>query len=163
MNLHDLSYRRLRRGGGAVCLALFGMRSYWEMDEDVVCDIIKKARLLPEQERAFVLSMLMDYYECADKGYGMQGFNAVERKRFPHLKEEDRIVPEMEFGLDRAKKEGIQQGLRKGKQQGKLLGIEQGKLEMVKRFLLAGFDEQEVCKAAQLSKQELAQIKRSLD
>ena len=133
------------------------------VDEDVVHEIIKKARLLPEEERAFVLSMLMDYYECADKGYGMKGFNAVERKRFPHLKEEDRIVPEMEFGLDRAKKEGMQQGLRKGKQQGKQLGIEQGKLEMVKRFLLAGFDEQEVCKAAQLSKQELDQIKRSLD
>ena len=139
------------------------MRSYWEMDEDVVCDIIKKARLLPEEERAFVLNMLMDYYECADKGYGMKGFNAVERKRFPHLKEEDRIVPDMEFGLDRAKKEGMQQGLRKGKQQGKQLGIEQGKLEMVKRFLQAGFDEQEVCKAAQLSRQELVQIKRSLD
>ena len=163
VSLHDLSYRRLRRGGEAVCLALFGMRSYWEMGEDVVYEIIKKARLLPEEERAFVLSMLMDYYECADNGYGMKGFNMVERKRFPHLKEEDRIVPDMEFGLDRAKKEGMQQGLRKGKQQGKQLGIEQGKLEMVKRFLLAGFDEQEVCKAAQLSRQELAQIKRSLD
>lgn len=105
----------------------------------------------------------MDYYECADKGYGVKGFNRVERKRFPHLKEEDRIVPDMEFGLDRAKKEGMQQGLRKGRQQGIRKGIEQGKLEMVKRFLLAGFDEQEICKAAQLSKQELAQIKRSLD
>ena len=80
-------------------------------------------------------------------------------------------MPEMEFGFDRAKKEGMQQGLRKGKQQGKQLGIEQGKqlgikqgkLEMVKRFLLAGFDEQEICKAAQLSKRELDQIKRSLD
>ena len=167
VNLHDLSYRRLRRGGEAVCLALFGMRSYWEMDEDVVCDIIKKARLLPEEERAFVLNMLMDYYECADKGYGMKGFNAVERKRFPHLKEEDRIVPEMEFGLDRAKKEGVQQGLRKGKQLGKQLGrqegIEQGKLEMVKRLLQAGVDEQAICEAAQLSKRELTQIKRSLD
>ena len=104
VNLHDLSYRRLRRGGEAVCLALFGMRSYWEMDEDVVCDIIKKARLLPEEERAFVLNMLMDYYECADKGYDRAGFARVERLYFPKLKEEERLMPEMEFTYDKAAK-----------------------------------------------------------
>ena len=57
--------------------------------------------------------------------------------------------------------------MRKGKQlgieQGMQRGIKQGKLETIKGFLLAGFDEEDVCKAAQLSKQELAQIKRSLD
>ena len=57
--------------------------------------------------------------------------------------------------------------MRKGKQLGIELGmqrgIKQGKLETIKGFLLAGFDEEDVCKAAQLSKQELAQIKRSLD
>ena len=166
VNLHDLSYRRLRRGGEAVCLALFGMRNYWEMDEDVVHEIIKQARLLPEEERAFVLNMLMDYYECADKGCGLEGFNTVERKRFPHLKEEDRIVPEMEFGLDRAKKEGMQQGLRKGKQlgieQGKQQGIEQGKRDIVERMLARGMPDDQICDVSQISTMELAAIKREL-
>ena len=191
VNLHDLSYRRMRRGGEAVSLALFGMRNYWDMDEEVVVKILEKAHLLPQQEREFVLSVLMDYYECADKGYGRKWFARVERKRFPHLKEEERLVPTMEFGFDRAKQQGMRQGMRKGKQlgiergkqlgiergkqlgiergkqlgieRGKQLGIEQGKLEMVKRFLQAGFDEQDICKAAQLSKQQLTQIKRNLN
>lgn len=37
--------------------------------------------------------------------------------------------------------------LSKDKQLGIEQGIEQGKLDMVKHFLLAGFDEQEICKA----------------
>lgn len=68
-------------------------------------------------------------------------------------------MPDMELGFDKDRKLGMRQGLRNGKR----LGIEQGKLEMVKRFLLASFDEQEICKVAQLSRRELAQIKRFLD
>ena len=117
----------------------------------------------------------MDYYDCADKDYGRKGFDKVERKRFPHLKEEERLVPTMEFGFDRAKKEGMQQGLRKGRQQGrqqgkqlgieqgKQLGIEQGRLDTARHLLLEGVDERIICKAAKLSKRELEEIKRSLD
>ena len=140
-------------------MALFGMRNYWEMNDKVVGEIIKKARLLAQQRRSFVLSVLIDYYDCADKGYDRAGFARVERLYFPKLKEEERLMPEMEFTYDKAAK----QAMRKGKQLGKQEGIEQGKLEMVKRFLRAGFDEQAICKAAQLSKRELAQIKRNLD
>ena len=144
-------------------LALFGMRNFWEVDEEIVTQTLKKARLLPQEERNFVLNVLIDYYECADERYGRGGFAKVERKKFPNLNEEDRLVPEMLFGLDRAKEEGKQQGIRQGLRKGKQQGIEQGKLEMVKRLLLEGVDEQTICKVAQLSKQELARIKRSLD
>ena len=44
VNLHKLSYRRMRRGGEAVSLALFGMRNYWDMGEDVVANIIAEAQ-----------------------------------------------------------------------------------------------------------------------
>ncbi len=100
-----------------------------------------------------MLSVLMDYYECADKGYGREGFARVERKRFPRLKEEERLMPTIEFGFDRAKQQGLRQGLRKGKQlgieQGIERGIERGRLDTAKRFLLAGVDEEIICQAAQ--------------
>ena len=161
VNLHDLSYRRMRRGGEEVSLALFGMRNYWEMNDKVVGEIIKKTRLLAQQRRSFVLSVLIDYYDCADKGYNRAGFARVERLCFPKLKEEERLMPEMEFTYDKAAKadKAAKQAMRKGKQLGKQLG----KLEMVKRFLQAGVDEQTICEAAQLSRQELAQIKCDLD
>ena len=162
VNLHDLSYRRMRRGGEAVSLALFGMRNYWDMDEEVVVEILKKARLLAQQEREFVLSVLMDYYECADKGFDRKGFDRVERKRFPHLKEEERLMPEIEFGFDRARQQGKQLGIEQGIEQGKQLGIEQGRLDTARHLLLEGVDERIICKAAKLSKQELEEIKRSL-
>ena len=43
------------------------------------------------------------------------------------------------------------------------LAIEQGKLSTTKHLLLEGVDEQIICKAVWLSKQELAKIKRDLD
>ena len=167
VNLHSLSSRRMQRGGEAVCLALFGMRNYWDMDDDVVGKIIDKAHLLPRQERDFVFSVLIDYYECADKGYDRKGFARVERKRYPHLKEGEGLVTTVELGFDRAKQEGMRQGMRKGKQLGIEKGIEKGiklgKLDTARQLLLDGYDEQAICRATKLSKKELAEIKRSLD
>ena len=144
-----------------VSLALFGMRNYWEMGDKVVGEIIKKASLLAQQRRSFVLSVLIDYYDCADKGYDRAGFARVERLYFPKLKEEERLMPEMEFTYDKAAKadKAAKQAMRKGKQ----LGIEQGRLDTARHLLLEGVDEQIICKATKLSKQELAKIKRDLD
>ena len=134
-----------------------------------------------------MLSVLMDYYECADKGYGKQGFDKVERKRFPHLKEEERIMPTMEFGLDRAKQQGVRQGLRKGKQlgieqgieqgreqgmqqgmrRGKQLGIEQGiekeRQDAANRMLTRGMPEEQIQDVLQLTAEQLDNIKRKLE
>ena len=105
---------------------------------------------------------------------GKRGFARVERKHFPHLQEGGWIVPDTAFGIEGAEQRGLRRGLQRGLRKGKQLGIEQGiergiergieqgRLETVKGFLLAGFDEEDICKAAQLSKQELAQIKRRL-
>ncbi len=158
VNLHDLSYRRMRRGGEVVSLALFGIRNYWDMDEEVVVKILKKARLLPQQEREFMLNVLMDYYECADKGYDVRGFAEIERKRFPHLKEEERLMPEMEFGLDRARQEGIRQGI----EQGMRKGVEQKQQDVVARMLARGMPDKQICDVTQISAKELADIKREL-
>ena len=67
------------------------------------------------------------------------------------------------FGPERYRREGIEQGIKQGIEQGRSEGLEQGKLEMLKGLLLAGADEEIICKAAKLSKKELAKIKRSLD
>ena len=167
VNLHDLSYLRLRRGGKAVSLALFGMCNYWDMDEDIVVKILKQARLLPQQEREFMLNVLMDYYECADKGYGYKEFAKIERKRFVHLKEEERLMPEMEFGLDRARKEGMEQGLRKGMRKGKQLGIEQGVekglVDVALRLLEKGIGVEEICEITKLSRSKITKLKSGLD
>ena len=175
VNLHDLSYRRMRRGGEAVALALFGMRNYWDMDEDVVVEILGKAQLLAQQEREFVLSVLMDYYECADKGFDRKGFARVERKRFPHLQEGGWIVPDTAFGIEGAEQRGIQRGMRRGMRKGKQQGIEQGmqrgieqgmqrgieqeRQDAATRMLTHGMPEEQIQDVLQLTAKELAQIK----
>ena len=126
------------------------MRNYWDMDEEVVVEILKKARLLAREEREFVLSVLMDYYECADKGFGWKGFDKVERKRFPHLKEEERLMPTMEFGFERAERQGREQG------------IEQKCHEAVTRMLTRGMPEEQIMDVLQLTAEQLEKIKQRL-
>ena len=71
------------------------------------------------------------------------------------MAQKERLETMLETQSDRAKQQGIEQG----KQQ----GIKLGKLDTARQLLLDGVDERIICKAAKLSKKELAEIKRSLD
>ncbi len=74
----------------------------------------------------FLGNMLMDYCDAADRGVKRRDFDRVDRKRWPHKREEERFVPTMYFGLERAERRGLQKGKQLGIEQGKQLGIEQG-------------------------------------
>ncbi|MDE3269419.1 MAG: hypothetical protein OYH77_03940 [Pseudomonadota bacterium] len=101
----------------------------------------------------------------------MEGdFNRVDRERWPDLAQQERIGKMLETQSNRAEKLGFERGklemkkmLETQSNRAEKLGFERGKLEMVERLLLEGVGEQIICKVAQLSQQELAQIKRSLD
>ncbi len=138
----------------------------------------------------FLGNMLMDYCDAADRGVKRQDFDRVDRKRWPHKREEERFVPTMYFGLERAERRGLQKGKQLGIEQGKQLGIEQGKqlgieqgeqlglqkgeqlglqkgveqkqMEAAQLMLSDGVPEAQVCKFLKLTKKELTAIKRKL-
>ena len=67
------------------------------------------------------------------------------------MAQEERLETMLETQSDRAEQRGIEKGMRKGK------------LDAAKHLLMEGVDERIICKAAKLSKQELAKIKRDLN
>ena len=67
-------------------------------------------------------------------------------------------MPTIDFGFERAERQGREQGIEQGREEGR----EQGKWDTAKKLLLEGVDERIICKAAQLTKQALAKIKRDL-
>ena len=148
---------------GVAITAVQGMAEVWNADDDTVAALLSKGRLLPPEDGAFILENLNVYYVNADNVIAEGDFNRVDRERWPDLAQEERLEAMLETQSDRAERRGIEQGKQLGIEQGKQLGIEQGRLETAKRLLLDGVDERIICKAAQLSKQELDQIKRSLD
>ena len=135
---------------GTAITAVQGMAEVWDADDDTVAALLTKGRLLSPEDGAFILENLNVYYVSADNAIAEGDFNRIDRQRWPDLAQEERLEAMLETQSDRAERLGIKRG------------IEQGKLEMVKRFLQAGVEEQTICRAAQLSKQELAKIKRSL-
>ena len=71
-------------------------------------------------------------------------------------------MPTIDFGFERAERQGREQGIEQGREEGREEGREQGKWDTAKKLLLEGVDERIICKAAQLTKQALAKIKRDL-
>ena len=147
----------------AAVTAVKGMTEVWHATDDTVAELLTKCRLLPSEDGGFMLENLRTYLISADNAIDEGDFNRVDRERWPDLAQEERLETMLETQSDRAKQQGIEQGIEQGKQLGIEQGIEQGKMDMVKRLLLDGVDEQTICRAAQLSKHELAQIKRSID
>ncbi len=138
----------------------------------------------------FLGNMLMDYCDAADRGVKRQDFDRVDRKRWPHKREEERFVPTMYFGLERAERRGLQLGLQKGEQlglqKGKQLGlqkgeqlglqkgeqlglqkgiekgIEQSRQDAATRMLAQGMSDRQIQDVLQLTVKELDNIKRQL-
>ena len=165
VNLRKLPLNELWEEGGeqescrAALTAVQGMAEVWHANDDTVAALLTKGRLLSPADGAFLLENLNVYYVSADNEIVEGDFNRVDRERWPDLAQEERLETMLETQSDRAEQLGIE----KGKQLGIEKGKQQGMRDMVKRFLRAGFDEQAICKAAQLSKQELAKIKRDLN
>ena len=144
----------------AMCSAIIihAMGEVWSANDETVAFIVDRVRLLPPEDAWFLLIALMDYYKSADTGIGLKDFDRVDRQHHPNLQEEDRLMPAIEFSLDKAEKRGI----RKGKLLGKQEGMQEGKQQMIMNLLQAGVDEETIRTAAQISVKELAALKRKL-
>ena len=163
VNLRKLQLDSFWEKAQCAVTAVQGMAEVWHATDDTVAALLTRGRLLSPEDGAFLLENLSVYYESADNAIGEGDFNRVDRERWPDLAQEERLETMLETQSDRAKQLGIEQGKQLGIEQGKQLGIEQSKLDTAKHLLMEGVDERIICKAAKLSKQELAKIKRSLD
>ena len=74
-------------------------------------------------------------------------------------------MPTIEFTIDKAEKRGIRKGIEQGIEKGIEQGVRRGKLETAMRLLQSGvdIDDTTVCKIAQLTPEELAQLKQKIE
>ncbi len=177
-NLRKPPLSELWTKAGSSAIIIYVMAELWGMDEDKIALIIEKIEGLERGEGQFLGNMLMDYCDAADRGVKRQDFDRVDRKRWPHKREEERFVPTMYFGLERAERRGLQKGieqgeqlglqkgeqlgLQKGEQLGLQKGVEQKQMEAAQLMLSDGVPEAQVCKFLKLTKKELTAIKRKL-
>ena len=157
----------------STAIILYGMRKFWQATEKDVVKILQKSRLIPPQDMAVVLPILTDYYEYTDKKFGNREFDRIEREHWPHLQEEERIMPTIEFTIDkidkkinkaekRAMRKGIEKGIEQGIEQGMRRGRLEGRLETAKRMLGANMPDADICKLTGLTEQDLAQLKQKM-
>ncbi len=142
----------------SLAIIIHGMGEVWEANDDTVAFLLEKARLLPRKEAGYLLTILRDYYNNADNSIKGRDFDRIEREQWPELEEEERLMPMIDFGLERATRLGIEQGIEKGRQQ----GIEQSRQDAATRMLAQGVPEAQVCKFLKLTKKELTALKRKL-
>ena len=112
--------------------------------------MLEKARLLPHAEAEYLLATLRDYYDSADNSIDRHDFARVERERWPELKEEERFMPTIDFGFERAERIGIEKGIEKERQ------------DAAARMLTRGMPEEQILDVLQLTAEQLDKIKRRL-
>ncbi len=150
INLHKLSDSVLRRAE-STGVVIEAIRRFWRATEEDVALLLRKAREIPAVHRGIVMIPLTDYYEYTDGGFGRGEFDRIEREYWPGLREEERLMPTIEFSLDKAERRGIEQG------------IERKQRDVVARMLAKGMPDEQICDVIQLSGEELADIKRTLN
>ena len=102
-----------------------------------------------------VLPILTDYYKYTDKKFGKREFDRIERKHWPHLQEEERIMPTIEFTIDK-----IDKKINKAEKRGIEQGIRRERMETARRMLGANMPDADICKLTGLTPEELAQLKQ---
>ncbi len=152
-NIWDISDEKLL-SGDAAGIILYAMRNFWYATDDHVAEIIDKSRGIDREDAKLLLSKLMSYYKNTDKVLGHEEFDRVERQRWPQLREEDRLMPEILLGYDRY----FADGLTKGRTEGKT----EERSAVAIRLLKAGVNEGIVRQTTKISKKELTQLKKSL-
>ena len=158
IDIRRIPLNRIWEQAKSTGIILYGMRKFWQADREDIIKILQKSRLIPPEDMEVVLHILTDYYEYTDKKFGREEFDRIEREHWPQLEEEKRIMPTIEFTIDKAEKRGV----RKGIEQGRLEGRQEGRLETARRMLEANMSDADVCKLTGLTKQELAQLKQKV-
>ena len=126
------------------------MCELWDANDDTLALILEKARRLTRAEAVNLLAALRDYYHSADNSIDRQDFARVERERWPDLKEEEKLMPTIDFGFERAERRGREQG------------IEKNRREAVTRMLTRGMPEEQILDVLQLTAEQLEKIKQQL-
>lgn len=150
VNLRQLPPERVWTVGDSIGIIVHGMCELWDANDDTLALMFEKARQLARTEAVNLLAALRDYYHSADNSIDRQDFARVERERWPDLKEEDRFMPTIDFGFERAERQGREQG------------IEQERLDTANRMLTRGMPEDQILDVLQLNVEQLEKIKRQI-
>ena len=150
VNFRQLPADKVWTVADSLGIIVHGMSELWDANDDTLALIIEKAQLLSRAEAEYLLTMLRDYYGDADNTIERQDFDRVERERWPNLQEEERFMPTIDFGFDRAKRLGIEEGIEKERQ------------EAATRMLARGMPDEQIQDVLQITAKELNNIKRQL-
>ena len=107
------------------------------------------------------MGAVIEYITSLEAGFNLEALVRIEAVR-ASIQEEETLVNEIKLGLGRARAEGLAEGIEQGMEQGIEQGIERSQEEAVQRMLARKMRDNDVCAILQLSKRQLAAIKRKL-
>ena len=108
VNLRRLNLDALEGRAACAVTALRVMVGVWGADDETIALLIAKIRQLLPEDGAHLWSRLMDYYDASDNKVVREDFNRVDRERWPHLDEKERVENVFEFSVDRAERLGME-------------------------------------------------------
>ena len=154
----------------------FGVFAYvykniYNLDDKQLTIVLARCHHLIEAGKGVEVNLLIDYIVVVKKnGVSRRRLAAVERKHFPNLAEELRVMPRYATSFDIVAEKAHAEGKAKGHAEGKARGHAEGKAKghaaerskIALAMLKEGESEAKICRVTELSRKELQLLKRSL-
>ena len=133
---------------------LFILQNIWQLDKDKVSEFFKLGRRLSFEKRKFLIEKAVDYIQAYDPTFSWKLLLAAEAKVIK--KEEDRVMPPLQYSLDKAREEGEKKGLHTGRREGRQKGLQTVVLKMLQKSTDIAF----ISEVTGFSKQQIKKLKK---
>ena len=151
LNLRDIDLATLLELAPTIAPALSIVQNIYDLKEEDVEEFYCLCLQLPHALRMKLLEKTGVYIVKYVRGYDWRRLAAIERRT---LAKEDCVMGQIKFSRESAVEDALEQGIEQG--------IEQGQREAAERMLQRKMPDDDVCAILQLSKEQLAEIKRTL-
>lgn len=136
---------------------LYILKEIWSLDEKVIENLFQIAQEVGDvKKRSFMMDRAMDYVNKKDPRFTLKKLAQIEERIVTDEKE--RIMPPLQYSLDREREKGLKKGRREGLEEGIVEGIAKGLHKAARKMLQEGLDLEMVCKYTDLSMEEVKKL-----
>ena len=155
LNIPTLELKKAGSKDLTSALALYILKHIWQLDKEKLREFFVLSQDISLEDRKFLVNKVADYIQEYDPHFSWNILQDIEEKTIKE--KEDRVMPPLQYTLDKVRKEGIQAGMQEGIEK----GMQQGQRKLILKLLEGGLNLQSICKYTGLSEEEINKLKNS--
>ena len=158
LNISELNIRGKKIKGLISRPILFILQNIWQLNEEKVKELFKLGETISWSKRKQLVDKVVDYIRSYDPNFSWKVLQEIEAQTIKQ--KEERVMPPLQYSLDKAREEGMQKGILQGIQKGEQKGRQEERQQVILNMLKNKMDTDLICKATGLSKAEIKKLQK---